>query len=187
MRDQAILHESGKKRNGNGRNGNNRNGNSKKSSIFGAFFAKVSFILFLCVLSVVLIIVGIIAGTWFGGLYFQGPVDPHIALASPVEGRVVFSGGVNYRGTDRVNPARAMPILEGIQEEIRILHWWIVEVESEDILYVGEDDGLENALAVLREGRVNGEYTLYFRLEEIQSGITHLLGGNFYIKDIEAT
>ena len=136
-----------------------------------------------CVLSLILISAGILIGVWFGGIETQNQIGP-TTMTSDIEGRVVFSGGVHYRGTDRVNPVKAKPVLGGIGEETNIIRWWIVEIDSEDVLHEGEDGCPEDAFAFLREHGKFGEYKLFFRLEETGSKKTHLLGGNFFIKDI---
>jgi len=74
--------------------------------------------------------------------------------------------------------------LDGVNEETKIIRWWIIEIDGEVVLYEGEDGGPEHAFALLRELGAYGEYKLYFRLEETGSKKTHLLGGNFFIKDI---
>jgi len=140
-------------------------------------------VVIICVISLVLISGGVLLGVWFGGIERQNQSEP-VTVSSLIEGRVEFSGGVYYRGTDRVNPANATPVLEGVDEEMNIIRWWIVEIDSHDVLHEGEEGGPEYAFALLRELGMFGEYKLYFRLEETGSKTTHLLGGNFFIKDI---
>jgi len=136
-----------------------------------------------CVFTLVFISASILLGVWFGGIEPQNQTDPTI-ISQDIEGKVVFSGGVHHRGTDRVNPVNAVPVLDGVSEETNIIRWWIVEIDGEDTLYEGENGGLEHAFASLCELGKYGEYKLYFRLEETGSKKTHLLGGNFFIKDI---
>jgi len=137
-----------------------------------------------CVFTLVFISAGILLGVWFGGMEPQNQTEP-TTIQTDIEGVVVFSGGVHHRGTDRVNPVNAMPVLDGVSEETNIIRWWIVEIDSVDVLYEGENGGLEHAFASLCELGKYGEYKLYFRLEETDSKKTHLLGGNFFIKDIK--
>ena len=164
---------------------NNYTGNSYAAGSSKTVSAKrgATIAVLCCVFTLIFISAGILLGVWFGGIEPQNQSDPTI-MPQDIEGKVVFSGGVHHRGTDRVNPVNAVPVLDGVSEETNVIRWWIVEIDGDDVLYEGENGGLEHAFASLCELGKYGEYKLYFRLEETGSKKTHLLGGNFFIKDI---
>jgi len=123
-------------------------------------------------------------GSYFGLEAMQNNIiQSHIEKPS-IEGTIVFAGGVNYRGSDRVNPTRAEPLIEYSQYEIISIEWWITEKDSTIILYQGNDDYVDEALFIMKEQSQWGEYMLYFKIK-CKEDVSHRMGKSFYIQDIE--
>ena len=114
----------------------------------------------------------------------QAPIDTMpIAHKVSLEGTILFSGGISYAGTDRVNPKQAQPQAKSTGGELTVLGWWITEAGNETILYEGYGDDVKDALTRIRKSGNQGEYKLFFNLTD-ESGAHHRLGGNFYILDL---
>jgi len=131
--------------------------------------------------TVVFTTAALILGILLGGT----PMPDKNALdsAPAISGKIDFTGGEYYRGTTRVNPKQATLLSEAANGELRVQEWWITEAGSDTALYEGEGDDTENALRLLKESGINGEYDLYYRIAD-KTGRTYRLKGNFYIDEV---
>jgi hypothetical protein len=110
------------------------------------------------------------AGIWFTSSKPPEPPEPPPAIIeTQIEGKVLFTGGYDYGdNTVYVNPEHAEPQAESTGGEVTVINWWILRQGSEEILYSGDGDTVDDTLIFLKENGYRGEYLLYFRLEAIQ-------------------
>lgn len=126
----------------------------------------------------------------FAGIMFfsESHCPPPTSMTQPIAtgGGIGFSGGVSIAGdVVHINPGYAKPFLENICGEVTILNWWIVESRSDDVLYEGEGSTLGNTLLELQVYGIDGEHSIYFRVED-EAGSIHRVGRNFYISSSRA-
>ena len=140
--------------------------------------SKVSAGIIIGALTSILVSGAVIISTLLGGSGDQ-PAEQVAGPPAEVSGRIVFSGGDNYRGTERVNPSDARPVLENAGSA-ETLAWWITSVDSDVVLFEGSGGNAENALVLLRETSENGEYRICYRVET-QAGGIYRLESNFWI------
>ena len=121
------------------------------------------------------------AGVWLASS--EPPEPPPVVIETQIEGKVLFTGGYDYGdNTVYVNPEHAEPQAESTGGEVTVINWWILRQGSEEILYSGDGDTVDDTLIFLKENGYRGEYLLYFRLE-CGSGAIQRIGSNFYIRD----
>jgi len=144
--------------------------------------AKIPLPLIATLLTVVFLIGGIIIGIELSGMHLHDSDGPPLITTSFIDGTIEFYGGVDHRGTNRVNPAFAEPAIGSEYGEITILGWWIRPIDSEDILFEGDCANPGDAFTELLSSGEFGEYKLYFRLTE-RTGAVHIIGGNFFIEE----
>ena len=98
-------------------------------------------------------------------------------------GKVIFTGGETYRGTNRVNPLNAYPELDEDNESITISRWWVTTKENDnETLFHGLGRYVDLSELGLYENHQYGEYLLKF-LIECESGALFRMSSNFYIKE----
>jgi len=151
------------------------------------------------ILSAVFVVGAVAIGKALGGMSLRCRKEARPQNRTPgAEGRIVFNGSVSHQGTGRINPKSVEAQVKGADGELEVLRWWITQAGSDDILYEGggkgggksgakggaEDgiDGVSAALRGLEERGVEGEYNLFFRLED-ESGEVYMVLGNFFIKN----
>ena len=174
MHDQMALSKKGSERSGVTSAGSRSKGQPHR----------VPFAVIATFLTVVLIVGGVVLGVTLAGLHMHADASTSpLVTAAFLDGVVEFSGGAYYRGTDRVNPTTAMPVIDSKHGDFDILGWWIRPIDCEGILFEGNCANPESALATLRSIGELGEYKLYFKLTE-RTGAVHIIGGNFFIKDL---
>jgi len=125
-----------------------------------------------------------VAGALALGITFGGTAMPEVVLLEPppgVEGRIVFTSGIDGFGEARVNPVRADLHMEGAEGDYSILQWWITSAGSEIILFEDQGGELEDVFGFLRESGAHGEYNLFIRFND-ESGTIFRLLSNFYIE-----
>ena len=112
-----------------------------------------------------------------------------------MDGRVIFSGGEDHgENYVYVNPTHATPVAQSDSGEVTSIHWWITPKGSNTILYegnstnsmyavntIGTPHSVDAALTQMKQEAPQGEYMLNFTLE-CESGTTHNIGRNFYIR-----
>ena len=112
------------------------------------------------------------------------PAIQWVESAAMGEGKIIFSGGELYRGTNRVNPLSAHPELEEKRDTIVVNEWWITPRENDnEVLFRGYKSGIDLSLTELRDTCQYGEYMLRFLLE-CESGAVYRMSSNFYIKEL---
>ena len=141
--------------------------------------ARVRFSAAMSAITVVFTTAALIVGILLGGTPMPDKNDNTPAIS----GRIDFTGGEYYRGTTRVNPKQATLLSEGEDGELSVQEWWITEAGSDATLYGGEGHDAEDALRLLKESGINGEYDLYYRVAD-KSGRLYRLKGNFYIDEV---
>jgi len=120
-------------------------------------------------------------GAWYGGV-FDRPSPPPVVQPAQVDGVIVFSGGESLGdGIAYVNPTDAYPQVESSGGAVNSMHWWIIRPGSDEILYEGDGNDVNETLTLLSSSEGQGEYLLYFRLE-CESGATIRICNNFYIR-----
>jgi hypothetical protein len=119
-------------------------------------------------------------GVWFA---VSEPSGEPVVIETQIEASIIFTGGYDSGGDIvYINPTHAEPQAHSIGGEVTVINWWIVRQGSEDILYAGDGDTVDDTLIFLKENGYRGEYILYFRLE-CESGAIQRTGKNFYIRD----
>ena len=115
------------------------------------------------------------------GIALYGSPREPLPRTTDIEDLVVFSGGIDYGGhTVYVNPRHAQPLTVSEGGSVTAMHWWITAAGSSDILYQGDGGIVDDALLHLLESGADGEYMLYFRLEDSMR-TSYRLSSNFYI------
>jgi len=145
---------------------------------FAAF--KATFGLALGTLSTIFVAGALVLGITLGGVVTD---KNDLAQQPDIEGKIVFAGGEAYRGTDRVNPRQAWLRVEGDDNGVTVVEWWVTEAESEDVLYGGPGEDIGDVLSAIRESGEPGEYNLFFRFKDETGSIFKILG-NFYISEV---
>jgi len=115
------------------------------------------------------------------GLSVVGTTAVDTSSEKTIEGKVVFSGGIDSKeNTVYVNPKSAESQVSSSNGEVKAISWWITRPENdEEALYKGVGGMVDEALSLLYESEGDGEYMIYFRLED-DAGAVHRLGSNFY-------
>ena len=153
-------------------------GGSAKSGAASAGLAKAA--------AAVLVTGAISVGTWVG-VANMGPAEeipPPTPSPPPVvqmlEYAIVFSGG-NESAT-QINPREAVAYADSDHGEMTALYWWIEsEGEGGDTVFAGRGSVVEKELARLYDEGKDGDYTLYFKMEDA-AGDTYTLTRQFTIQ-----
>jgi RNA polymerase sigma-70 factor (ECF subfamily) len=107
-----------------------------------------------------------------------------VESVAPGDGRIVFSGGEMYRGTNRVNPLYASLELGEQKETVAVNEWLITTREnSGEVLFRGYGSDVDFSQLLLYENRHFGEYMLLF-LFDCEFGTRYRISSNFFIKDL---
>jgi len=141
---------------------------------------KFSFAKVLGALSIFFVIGALALGIMFGGTH-TNTVD--MIRQPALEGSIIFSGGADLWGTQRVNPAGAELHINGGADNVKVVQWWITTVNSDKILYEGLGGDVGDVLTVLRESGQEGEYSLIFRFSD-ETGSVYRMLGNFFITEV---
>jgi hypothetical protein len=135
--------------------------------------------------SSILVIGAVFAGLWYSGAFSQNmqtPEPPAIMVDVPVEGTVLFAGG--EENFPFVNPERAEAQASTEYGDLTAFEWWITPSEDETVLFSGRGGIVETELIQLQEQGTDGEYTLTFRMKDVQ-GATYTLTCAITIKTTE--
>ena len=90
-----------------------------------------------------------------------------------------FQGGQSYgEAHAHINPEDAQIYFDE-DREIIALDWWITAAGSDEVLYRGNGMSVGEALALLRERELSGEYKLFFQLKT-DGGATYKAYSNFF-------
>ena len=143
---------------------------------------KLSFKAAMVTLTTVVTVGAVSLGLLLGGTAAPDRDDPAMQ-ASASDGRIVFSGGEDYRGSERVNPKGAELQAESGYSDLTVLEWWITTAESETVLHQGRHGEMHHALSQLRENGEHGEYNLFIRYID-KSGDVYRIHSNFFIHDV---
>jgi len=96
-----------------------------------------------------------------------------------VVGDIVFSGGDAEFA--HVNPKSATPVTNSNYGQLDVQDWDITTLDRQTVLYSGEGQNVDSALAAMRDRGEDGEYILNYSLEDAL-GNTYVLDSNFLIK-----
>jgi RNA polymerase sigma-70 factor (ECF subfamily) len=106
-----------------------------------------------------------------------------VESVAPGDGKIVFTGGELYRGTNRVNPLRACLELGEQQKTVAVNEWLITTRDNRsEVLFSGYGSDVDFSELLLYESRKYGEYMLQF-LFDCESGTRYRISSNFYIKE----
>jgi len=146
------------------------------------FISRVPFGALVGTVTALITTVALALGIALGGSQYTEYAGRHPEQAA-VDGRIVFQGGELYGGAERINPTNVELWMEGAHGELEAIDWWITAAGSEEILYGGPGDEMDDTLYRLMESGEVGEYSLSFRVED-ESGFIYRLSGVFYIKEL---
>lgn len=146
---------------------------------------KMSFSMVVGVMTTMIVAGAVALGILINGAPHKASANQQAINQAAMEARIVFTGGENYRGTERVNPIRAELRAEETSGLLSVLQWWISEAGSEAILFEGQDGSLDinDALSLLKANGELGEYNLILRFED-ELGYIYRLSSNFYINEV---
>lgn len=100
---------------------------------------------------------------------------PYVLMAGY---NVGFSGGIGHENYVHVNPEQAWPDLD---IDVTVIRWSIIRADNNEVIYQGSNGTeIESALSSLREKSADGEYFIYFQVEN-DAGAVYELRRNFYI------
>jgi len=124
--------------------------------------------------------IGIVAGNAPSQSGPQAANDTYIEVPSNnAEGDLAFSGGDSPY--PYLNPRHADPISNSDYGDLIAQNWRIIASGSSAVLYSGDGDNADGALAAMQERGEDGEYILYFFMEDTL-GNKYTLDSNFFIR-----
>jgi len=105
--------------------------------------------------------------------------DTNTGINVNAAGELVFSGGdANYA---YLNPRHAISISSSDYGELTIQNWKITTLNGDTVLYSGKGGNADVALATMQEHGEDGDYMLYFFLED-SSGNKYTLYSSFLVQ-----
>ena len=110
--------------------------------------------------------------------------DPHSHIVDPVE-IIDTSGEITFTGTDEwsnyLNPKTAEVYVANERGVLVAHYWWITYKGSDDVLYSGEGESINDTLTMLNDGSLEGDYLLNYLMEDA-AGVSYTLTRHFIIR-----
>ena len=137
---------------------------------------------FIADILITLVITFLATGGLLAGGVFREPQNT-AAIEQPavidVVGEIVFSGSDAL--VEHLNPKQASVWADNELGALASQNWWVSALGSEDVLYSGEGDSVDEALVHMYSSGEEGEYELSFRMKD-ETGKTYTLTRQFTIR-----
>lgn len=140
-------------------------GGFEKIGAGGGTLAELAKSLFGKITAAVVSVSIVATGAYYAEEAIKDVINPPSQVATvAAQGQIEFSDKHSRNG--EINPIEAKVTVSNERGTLTAKHWWISSFGSEEELFSGSGDNVGNALVEMQEYSENGEYILYFLMED---------------------